>query len=66
LAPGVAQPAIVAQIWSERYDRPPGDVFAVRDELVGQIAGTLLGFGGPVPSDSIERARRKPPQNLDA
>jgi class 3 adenylate cyclase/TolB-like protein len=55
-----------AQVWSERWDRPLGDVFAVRDELVGQIAGTLLGFGGPVMGDSIERARRKPPQNLDA
>jgi class 3 adenylate cyclase/TolB-like protein/tetratricopeptide (TPR) repeat protein len=55
-----------AQIWSERYDRPLGDVFAVRDELVGQIAGTLLGIGGPVMADMAERARRKPPQNLDA
>ena len=55
-----------AQVWSERWDRPLGEVFAVRDELVQQIAGTLLGFGGPVMGDSIERARRKPPQNLDA
>ena len=55
-----------AQIWSERYDRPAGDVFAVRDELVGQIAGTLLGYGGPVMGDTVERARLKPPQNLDA
>ncbi len=55
-----------AQVWSERYDRPLGEVFAVRDELVEQIAGTLLGFGGPVMADMVERARRKPPQNLDA
>jgi TolB-like protein/Tfp pilus assembly protein PilF len=55
-----------AQVWSERWDRPLGDVFAVRDELVGQIAGTLLGYGGPVMGDAVERARRKPPQNLDA
>jgi TolB-like protein len=55
-----------AQVWSEHWDRPLGEVFAVRDELVQQIAGTLLGLGGPVMSDSIERARRKPPQNLDA
>jgi class 3 adenylate cyclase/TolB-like protein len=54
------------QIWSERYDRPLQDVFAVRDELVQQIAGTLLGFGGPVMADRIERTRRKPPQSLDA
>ena len=55
-----------AQVWSERWNRPLGEVFAVRDELVQQIAGTLLGFGGPVMGDSIERARRKPPQNLEA
>jgi class 3 adenylate cyclase/TolB-like protein/Tfp pilus assembly protein PilF len=55
-----------AQVWSERWDRPLGDVFAVRDELVGQIAGTLLSYGGPVRADMVERARRKPPQNLDA
>jgi tetratricopeptide (TPR) repeat protein len=55
-----------AQVWSERYDRPLGDVFAVRDELVAQIAGTLLGQNGPVMADMVERARKKPPQNLDA
>ena len=55
-----------AQVWSERWDRPLREVFAVRDELVQQIAGTLAGYGGPVMSASIERARRKPPQNLDA
>jgi class 3 adenylate cyclase/TolB-like protein/Tfp pilus assembly protein PilF len=55
-----------AQVWSERWDRPLNQVFAVRDELVGQIAGTVLGYGGPVMGDTVERARRKPPQNLDA
>ncbi len=50
-----------AQVWSQRWDRPLGEVFAVRDELVQQIAGTLLGHGGVVMADSIERARRKPP-----
>jgi TolB-like protein len=54
------------QVWSERYDRPLRDVFAVRDELVGQIAGTLLSYGGVVMADTVERARRKAPQNLDA
>jgi adenylate cyclase len=54
------------QVWSERWDRPLREVFAVRDELVGQIAGTLLGLGGPVMADVVERARGKPPQNLDA
>jgi TolB-like protein len=55
-----------AQVWSEHWDRPLNQVFAVRDELVGQIAGTLLGWGGPVMADAVERARTKPPQNLEA
>jgi class 3 adenylate cyclase/tetratricopeptide (TPR) repeat protein len=55
-----------AQVWSERWDRPLGEVFAVRDELVQQIAATLLSYGGVVMADTVERARRKPPQNLDA
>jgi TolB-like protein len=55
-----------AQVWSERWDRPLGEVFVVRDELVQQIAGTLTGWGGPVMADVVERARKKPPQNLEA
>jgi class 3 adenylate cyclase/TolB-like protein len=55
-----------AQVWSERWDRPLGEVFVVSDELVEQIAGTLLGWGGPVMADAVERARSKPPQNLEA
>jgi class 3 adenylate cyclase/TolB-like protein/cytochrome c-type biogenesis protein CcmH/NrfG len=55
-----------AQVWSERWDRPLRDVFAIRDELVGQIAATLLSYGGVVMANTVERARRKPPQNLDA
>jgi class 3 adenylate cyclase/TolB-like protein len=47
-----------AQVWSERWDRPLGEVFAVRDELVQQIAGTLLGYGGPVLGDRVERAQK--------
>ena len=52
-----------AQVWSERYDRPLGEVFAVRDELVGQIAGTLLGYGGaghePTRSSAPAESRRR-------
>ncbi len=41
-------------LWSERYDRDPGDVFQVQDEIAGTIVrtlrGTLLGeLGDPTP-----------------
>ncbi len=29
--------------WSERYDRPVANVFAVQDEIAGTVASTLLG-----------------------
>ena len=45
-----------AQVWSERWDRPLGEVFAVRDELVQQIAGTLAGTMA-VRSWRLDRAR---------
>jgi adenylate cyclase len=31
-------------VWSERYDRPLDDVFAVQDEVTQKIAGTLGGW----------------------
>ena len=33
-------------LWSERYDRPAAEFFAVRDEVVGRIVGTLMGYSG--------------------
>jgi TolB-like protein/class 3 adenylate cyclase len=53
-------------VWSERYDRPARDFFAVRDEVVGQIAATLTGVAGPLNRAGEEVARRKPPASLEA
>lgn len=50
-------------LWSERFDRPIADLFAVQDELVRTIAGTLA---GRVQASGTDRARRKPPASLDA
>ena len=50
-------------VWGERYDRPIVDLFAVQDEVVHTIVGTLV---GRVQVSTAERARRKPPANLDA
>jgi adenylate cyclase len=51
------------QVWAERFDRGAEDVFAMADELVRTIVGTLV---GRVRSTGSALARRKPPANLAA
>jgi tetratricopeptide (TPR) repeat protein len=55
-----------AHVWSERYDRPLGEFFDLRDEITQQIAGTLTGHQGPLATAAAEVARRKPPASLEA
>ena len=50
-------------VWGERFDRPMADLFAVQDEVVHTIVGTLV---GRVHASGADRARRKPPSSLDA
>jgi adenylate cyclase len=50
-------------VWAERYDRVLQDLFAIQDDLTDGIAGALEVAVGRVEG---ERARRKPPGNLDA
>ena len=47
-------------VWAERFDRPMADLFAVQDEVVRTIVGTLI---GRVYASEAERLRRKPPSN---
>ena len=50
-------------VWAERYDRELDDIFALQDEITETIVGridTELRFS------EMDRARRKPPANLDA
>jgi len=47
----------------ERFDRPGADLFAVQDEVVHTIVGTLV---GRMQASGADRARRKPPSSLDA
>ena len=51
------------EIWAERFDREPREIFAVEDEIVRTIVGTLA---GRVQAAGAESARRKPPASLDA
>ncbi len=50
-------------VWAERYDRELDDIFAVQDEITETIVGRIDTELG---ASERERARRKPPANLDA
>jgi TolB-like protein/Flp pilus assembly protein TadD len=50
-------------IWAERYDREIEDIFTVQDEITQTVVGAIL---PELSQAEQERARRKPPENLDA
>lgn len=52
-----------AHVWSEKFDREQSEIFAVQDQVVQTIAGTLV---GRVQVTDAERARRKPTSSLEA
>ena len=52
-----------SHVWAERYDRELEDIFAVQDEITENIVGRV---DNEVRVSEIDRARRKPPANLDA
>jgi adenylate cyclase len=49
-------------IWAERYERELDDIFALQDEITETIVATVEPELGAV---ERERARRKPPENLN-
>ena len=55
-----------SHIWSERYDRPVDDLFAVQNDVTQRIAATLAGYEGAVAEAERSLLRRKPPANLTA
>jgi adenylate cyclase len=52
-----------AHLWGEQYDRDFSDIFALQDEITTSIASTLA---PTVLRAEIERARRRPVENVDA
>ena len=50
-------------VWAERFDCNQEDVFAIQDQVVRRIVGTLV---GRLDAAGVERARRKPPASLAA
>jgi TolB-like protein len=57
-----------AHVWSDRWDRPTADIFAVQSEVAEQVAAKLGGvFGlGQVTAAEVQRAKRRPPTDLTA
>jgi TolB-like protein len=52
-----------SHLWAERYDRSKADVFAVQDEITEAIVAAIE---PQLYAAENFRARRKPPENLDA
>jgi len=53
-------------LWSERWDRPAEDVFAVQTEIAELVTNQLGGGTGLVLRAERDLARRKRPENLSA
>ncbi len=52
-----------AHVWTDRWDRPAADVFAVQNEVVERTANSLEGV---LSSEALAAARRKHPTDLAA
>jgi adenylate cyclase len=50
-------------VWAERYDRDLADIFAVQDEITQSVS---IAVAPAIADAELQRALRKPPENLDA
>ena len=50
-------------VWASRYDRELGDIFAIQDEIIDAIVGSMY---PELLRSETERAKRRDPSNLDA
>ena len=55
-----------ADLWSERYDRPEQDIFAVQSDVTAKIANTLGSPSGVIRTSQFKLAQHKPPNSLTA
>jgi TolB-like protein/DNA-binding winged helix-turn-helix (wHTH) protein len=53
-------------LWSERWDRPDDDLFAIQTSIAEQVSNRLGGGAGIVQAAGRDEARRKRPENLTA
>jgi len=51
------------QLWAERYEDDRAELFDLQDRIASQVAGAI---NPSIRALEIERARRKPPENLQA
>ena len=52
-----------AHLWADRFEGAIGDVFHLQDQITASVVGAIA---PTLRQAEIERARRKPPANLDA
>ena len=50
-------------LWSKRFDRVLDDIFEVQDEIVRSVVNQIL---GEIEVSSLERAKRKPTENMNS
>ena len=59
-----------AQVWSERWDRPAQDLFAVQAEVADKVAAAIGDNGGsdigPIRARLLAEAKDRPPASLSA
>ena len=59
-----------AQVWSERWDRPAQDLFAVQAEVADKVAGSLGGNAGSnlgaIQGRLLSEAKQRAPADLSA
>jgi TolB-like protein/class 3 adenylate cyclase len=53
-------------VWSERWDRPTRDIFAVQAEIAEQVTDRLAGGAGLIGTAGRQAPQRKRPDNLAA
>jgi adenylate cyclase len=59
----LVETASAHHVWAERFDRSQDELFAVQDQVVRTIVGTLV---GRVRAADLEHSMRKPPASLAA
>lgn len=58
--------ATAVSLWSERWDRPVGDLFSVQAEISGEVTNHLGSSKGAIPEADRMTGLRLQPQNLTA
>jgi TolB-like protein len=58
--------ATAVSLWSERWDRPVGDLFSVQAEISSEVTGHLGSSKGAIPEADRMTGLRLQPQNLTA